>query len=119
MYPHSEGCESDDGKILIYDKESQKPLYHKSDIGFNFEIFTKDNIIEKYTNIFSQSNEMDFIIKHGYMANCGGCYSVLFFKTDQEFRYLGELFYDPGKYGGIAHYKEYDANNQKIKEHKK
>ena len=40
-----------------------------------------------------------------------------YFKTDQEFRYLGG--YDPGKYGGIAHYKEYDANNQKIKEHKK
>tara|TARA_B100000941_G_C28354562_1_gene473684 strand:+ start:150 stop:707 length:558 start_codon:yes stop_codon:yes gene_type:complete len=119
MYPHSEGCDSDDGKILIFDKESQKPLYHKSDIGFNYEIFTKDNKIEKYTNIFSQSDEMDFIIKHGYMANCGGCYSVLFFKTDQEFRYLGELFYDPGKYGGTAHYDEYDANKQKIQEYKK
>ena len=63
--------------------------------------------------------EMDFVIKHGYMANCGGCYSVLFFKTDQEFRYLGELFYDPGKYGGTAHYDEYDANKQKIQEYKK
>ena len=54
MYPHSEGYRSDDGKILIYDKEGPKPLYHKSDIGFNFEIFTKDNIIEKYTNIFAK-----------------------------------------------------------------
>ena len=117
MYPHSEGCDSDDGKILIYDKESQKPLYHKSDIGFNFEIFTEDNKIEKYTNIFSQSDEMDFVIKHGYMANCGGCYSVLFFKTEPEFIYLGELVFNPAKYEGLPSYREHNSEGNLVKEH--
>ena len=117
MYPHTEGCEDEDGKILIYDKNTQKTLYHKSDRGHGFKILKEKYEIEPYKNIFTQNNLVDLIIRHGYMANCGGCHSILLFKTEPEFIYLGELVFDPAKYEGLPSYKEYNSEGKLVKKH--
>ena len=51
------------------------------------------------------------------MANCGGCHSILLFKTEPEFLYLGELFFDPAKYEGLPSYREYNSEDKLVKEH--
>jgi len=117
MYPHTEGCEEEDGKILIYDKKTQKTLYHKSDRGHGFAILKEKYEIEPYKNIFTQNDSVNLIIRHGYMANCGGCHSILLFKTEPEFLYLGELFFAPAKYEGLPSYREYNSEDKLVKEH--
>ena len=117
MYPHTEGCEDEDGKILIYDKKTQKTLYHKSDRGHGFAILKEKYEIEPYKNIFTQNDSVNLIIRHGYMANCGGCHSILLFKTEPEFLYLGELFFAPAKYEGLPSYREYNSEDKLVKEH--
>ena len=117
MYPHTEGCEDEDGKILIYDKNTQKTLYHKSDRGAGFKILKGKYEIEPYKNIFTQNDSVNLIIRHGYMANCGGCHSILLFKTEPEFIYLGELVFDPAKYEGLPSYKEYNSEGKLVKKH--
>ena len=98
MYPHTEGCEDEDGKILIYDKKTQKTLYHKSENAHAFAILKEKYEIEPYKNIFTQNDSVNLIIRHGYMANCGGCHSILFFKTEPELLYLGKLYFNPAKF---------------------
>ena len=117
MYPHTEGCGDEDGKILIYDKNTQKTLYHKSDRGHGFKILKRKYEIEPYKNIFTQNNSVDLIIRHGYMANCGGCHSILFFQTEPEFIYLGELVFNPAKYEGLPSYREHNSEGNLVKEH--
>ena len=117
MYPHTEGCGDEDGKILIYDKNTQKTLYHKSDRGHGFKILKGKYEIEPYKNIFTQNNLVDLIIRHGYMANCGGCHSILLFKTEPEFIYLGELVFNPAKYEGLPSYREHNSEGNLVKEH--
>jgi len=117
MYPHTEGCEEEDGKILIYDKKTQKTLYHKSDRSHGFAILKDKYEIEPYKNIFTQNDSVNLIIRHGYMANCGGCHSILLFKTEPEFLYLGELFFAPAKYEGLPSYREYNSEDKLVKEH--
>jgi hypothetical protein len=119
MYPHTEGCEDEDGKILIYDKKTQKTLYHKSENAHAFAILKEKYEIEPYKNIFTQNDSVNLIIRHGYMANCGGCHSILFFKTEPEFLYLGKLYFNPAKYKfeGLPSYREYNIEDKLVKEH--
>ena len=117
MYPHTEGCEDEDGKILIYDKKTQKTLYHKSENAHAFAILKEKYEIEPYKNIFTQNDSVNLIIRYGYMANCGGCHSILLFKTEPEFLYLGELFFAPAKYEGLPSYREYNSEDKLVKEH--
>jgi hypothetical protein len=53
------------------------------------------------------------------MANCGGCHSILLFKTEPEFLYLGELFFAPAKFKfeGLPSYREYNSEDKLVKEH--
>ena len=111
--PHSEGCEDIDGKILIYDEETQKTLFHKSDNFYDFEVYLKGKEIDFYKNLFTSEKDIDFIIKHKFMSNCG-CYGVLLFKKNPELLYLGSLFYNSGKYGTVEGYTEYNADNKEI-----
>ena len=117
MYPHTEGCEDEDGKILIYDKKTQKTLYHKSENAHAFAILKEKYEIEPYKNIFTQNDSVNLIIRHGYMANCGGCHSILFFKTEPEFLYLGKLYFNPAKFEGLPSYREYNSEDKLVKEH--
>lgn len=117
--PYTEGCSPEDGKLFIYDEESQKPLFHKADNMNNFKIYIGSEV-NQYSNIFSKVNEAEFAISHGYMGNTGGSYSLLFFSTDDEFEYLGESYYDPDKYGGRngeplrPSFTEFDENGEKV-----
>lgn len=119
MAPYSEGCSPEDGKLLIYDEVTQKPLFHKAANMQNFKVYVGSEV-SKYADIFSKANDAEFIISHGYMGNTGGSYSLLFFSTDNEFEYLGKSYYDPDKYGGRdgeplrPTFTEYDADGKKI-----
>ena len=122
MEPYSEGCEAEDGKILIYDEKSQQPLFHKSGNIKSFEIFTSSSDIDLYKDVFSQIGNTHLIIKHFYTGNCGGCYQLLFFSISTGFKYLGSTYYDPDKYGYLSgtaarKYIEYDSNGHRIKEY--
>ena len=117
MYPYTEGCEDEDGKILIYDKKTQKTLYHKSEHAHAFVILKEKYEIEPYKNIFTQSDSVDLIIRHGYMGNCGGCHSILLFQTEPEFLYLGNMYFNPAKFEGLPSYIEYNIEDKLVKEH--
>ena len=116
MYPHSEGCEDEDGKIFIYDSKTQKPLFHKSTNAVLFELHSDGNKFDKYNSMFSQTNNVDFIIKH-YYTGTNGDHNVLFFRAKPEFLFLGSLFYSSAKYGGTPKFKEYSPLQKLIKEY--
>jgi hypothetical protein len=120
--PFSEGCESRDGKILIYDNETQQVLFHKYGNFTKFKVNTLKSDIDKYSQVFRNISKTQLIIRYNYIGNCGGCYSLLFFSTSNKFEYLGMVYYEPDKYGyhnGIINrkYIEYDFRDIKINEH--
>lgn len=120
--PYTEGCENDDGKILIYDAETQEPLFHKSGNIHNFQVDTEKAVISKYREVFEHIDHVEMIIKHRFMANCGGCYDVLFFRRNPDFEYIGKVYYDPDKYGRGPNapnrkYVEFGPENNKVREY--
>ena len=96
--PFTEGCESRDGKILIYDEKTQEVLFHKSSRIKKFKIFSLPSEILEYSQVFSDIANTNLIIKYNYMGNCGGCYDLLFFSNTNKFKYLGRVHYEPDKY---------------------